>query len=197
MAHEQPEASVKFLKAASFVGGLFAWAVMMLGVVSLVALPLASAHTGTPALPTFSSGQTLTYTDLNNAFAHLHNTFTAGIKDEHIKIDAAIQHTKLLSPGLIPKAWALATASCTTATCTLAASQRVSSVTRSAAGTYTVTLAYTAADTTYGLVGTPLFTGFIEFDPPASTTTIRFGTYNTAGVATDNGFMVVIYDDTN
>ncbi len=66
----------------------------------------ADAHTNTvPAnMPTFANGQILTADNLNNAFSHVHYTMSGNITNDNISPNAAIVHTKLATPGLVPKA---------------------------------------------------------------------------------------------
>lgn len=120
----------------------------------LVALPLALAsyalgHTGSPSPTTFVDGDTLTAAQLNNTIAHVHNTFSGGIVDTHLAANAAVQHTKLAAPALVPKAWAMTAAVCGASPCTLSASSGVSSITRTGTGLYTVTWTTPRANASY------------------------------------------------
>lgn len=119
------------------------WAVLIVTMLTVGAWTW--AHSQSPSMVTWSSGDALTHSALNQAFQHLHNTFTAGIKDEHVHASAAIAHSKMATPALLPKAWGKVTNGCSaSSTCTLYASSRVTSVARTAtAGEYEVTLAYT------------------------------------------------------
>ncbi len=118
-----------------------------------------SAHTGVPTFVTWSTGQTLTSTDLNNALAHIHNTLTGGIDNTHISTVAGIAHSKLATPALVPKAWVTVRSCASSTTCTLDGSSRITSVAHTATvGTFTVTLSYTPTAAA-GFIFTPILSG--------------------------------------
>lgn len=106
----------------------------------------AEAHVSTPSgWHTFVDGQPLTADQLNGNFAHLHNTFTAGITNANIASNAGISHAKLATPGLVPKAvggiGTFAGSYCTVnGPCTdlLSGSMNVSAITRAGPGAYYV-----------------------------------------------------------
>lgn len=77
----------------------------ILCVFAACAIP-AFAHSELPAATVWTNGQILTYTALNNTVAHIHNTFTNGLLNVHVNSAAAIAHSKLASPKLIPKVMA-------------------------------------------------------------------------------------------
>jgi hypothetical protein len=134
---------------------------IVIGVLSITAIYLwalgshqVMAHTSTPnTFKTWSTNETLTATDLNGNFAHLHNTPTGNIRDANISTTAAIQHSKLAQPGLLPRAVAhvgtdLVTAcnSAVVAACILNGALNITSVSGSGTlGKYNVTLAYSSA----------------------------------------------------
>lgn len=121
------------------------------------------AHTGSPAIPTFADGNTLTAADLNNAFAHIHNTFSGLITDTHVSSSAAILHSKLAIPALLPKAMAVVTADCDGGSaagtdCTVGDSSQIPSAdgveTTGTDGVYRVNLSYTPTNTSYVVIVT-------------------------------------------
>lgn len=134
----------------------------LIGCLVFAAVPVA-AHTygGSYVGPvTFNSADILTAANLNQAIQHVHNTF-GNIVNSHISASAAISHTKLANPALLPRAQgifydAMSGAgpynytACTTATCAITNSDRVTSVTH-AASVYSVTLAYTPATVNFGV----------------------------------------------
>ena len=136
--------------------GILVLAVAML----ITACSEADAHTGSPTMPTFSGGQVLTHTQVNDAFAHLHNTLTGGITNSHISSSAAIAHTKLLMPALVPKAWAVVIPACAGGAaagtlCTVASSSQVTSITaHGTTGVYRVNLAYTPPSANFATIVT-------------------------------------------
>lgn len=81
-------------------------ALVVLGfILGLTAIEVAWAHSGSPASSTWAPGQTLTSTALNDTIAHLHNTLSGAITNVNISSTAAVAHTKLATPALVPKAW--------------------------------------------------------------------------------------------
>lgn len=166
----------------------------------------AQAHSTTDAgMPcTFSSGQVLTAACLNSNFNHLHNTFAAGITDDNISSSAAISHSKLKDPDLVPKAWAhvnQCNASDPNVTsCTISAGNNVTSVKPdSGTGTYKVQLSYTPVDTNYGVLVTALDnTPTIGHFYNLATTNphIKIQTYDVSITALrDSSFTLVVFDD--
>jgi hypothetical protein len=71
---------------------------------TVLSVGVALAHTGSPSPTTWSAGNTLTASSLNDTIAHIHNTFSGGIVDAHVSTSAAISHAKLARPGLVAKA---------------------------------------------------------------------------------------------
>lgn len=123
------------------------------------------AHTSTPAMCSFTDGVPATAACLNNSFAHIHNSMNS-LKDANLSSSAAISHSKLATPALLPKAWAISdtgpcdgAAAVDTVTCTLGDSAKVTSIKSSGtAGTYRVTLSYNPTDTHFAILVTPLTT---------------------------------------
>jgi hypothetical protein len=165
----------------------------------------ALGHSGSPAGVTWTTGQKLTSTDLNNTVAHLHNTFDGNIADENVSVSAAIQHTKMQYPALLPKAWARPTDGVSnstgcTATCYITGSygdgSRVTSVTRSGTGVYSVNLAYTATDTAYAVSITPYGSTAWCRVTSQSTTAVAVACFDNSIMtnAADKVFSIVVFD---
>lgn len=138
---------MKLLKTLAGIGLVFLF-------MTVFSLGVAVAHTGSPTPTVWSSGNTLTATNLNDTIAHMHNTFSGGIVDAHISSSAAIAHSKLATPALVPKAMAVVTANCdgTAAAgtaCTFTGSKVTAVGANAAAGTYCVQLAYTPTNANY------------------------------------------------
>lgn len=93
-------------------------------------------------IKTWSSNEIVTNTDLNANFQHLHSNLGhnhgAVIVNADISPTAAVSHSKLATPSLLPKLWAQVSPGCTASPCTLASSQGVTSITRTGAGSYVV-----------------------------------------------------------
>jgi len=123
--------------------------------------PMAAAAS---SIKTWSNGSTIQATDLNSNFNHLHNTMVGGhgarLVNADVSASAAIEHSKLATPALLPKAWAAITSACDGAAvagtaCTVAASSRVTSVTsHGTAGQYRLNLGYTPTNAVFGCVVT-------------------------------------------
>lgn len=153
-------------------------------------------------LHTFSSNEALTASKLNANFAHLEASAArnhgAVIVNADISANAAIAHSKLQVPGLMPKAWAVVN-NCTTATCTVPeASSRISGVTRSAAGTYTVSFSPALGDVDYAVSLTHMSGTAGRFCSVTTYGTTSFGVlcYNVPGAAlVDSGFGFVVMDN--
>ncbi|UOF77442.1 hypothetical protein [Caudoviricetes sp.] len=175
--------------------------------------PTAAAHTysGNYVAPvTFNISDTLTAAQLNQAINHVHNTF-GNINDSHISSAAAIAHTKLATPSLVPKAMALALGSstglgpynwtaCTTGTCTLAQSSRITSVTWSATGIYHVTLAYTPADATFMVHAFSAENALLlcrAYDYDVSAPHFKIRCENAAATATNSVPSFTVWDSSN
>lgn len=179
---------MKFLKNCAAVVLL----VVMMGV------PQVLAHTGSPAFVTWSNGQTLRSADLNDAFAHLHNTFSAGIVDAHISSSAAIAHSKLALPTLVPKLMSTVATGCAAGTCTQVISAGVATIiTHAATGQYLAT--YAGADVNYtvsvtgesGAAGTTRQCSAGE----RTSTTLSINCTDGAGTYADSGFHIVLWDN--
>lgn len=117
------------------------------------------------SIKTWSTGETLKASDLNANFQHLHNSMVGGhgarLVDADVNAAAAIAHSKMATPALLPKAIAqMTTCVCADAadatTCTLGLSSRVTSIkSGGTAGTCRVTLAYTPSNTNFVVNVTP------------------------------------------
>lgn len=104
-------------------------------------------------ITTWVTGDTVTASDLSANFTHLHATMVGGhgprLVNADVNASAAIAHSKMATPALLPKAWVYAT-NCTGTSCTAADSSGVSAVSRQDAGIYTVTFSASRANDAYG-----------------------------------------------
>lgn len=117
------------------------------------------------SIKTWTTSERVSSADLNANFSHLHNTMCgshgARLVNGDVSSSAAIAHTKLATPALLPKAWAVVTSVCDGAaaagtSCTFTGS-RVSDVSSNAtAGQYRVNLEYSAANAIYGVIVTSM-----------------------------------------
>lgn len=116
------------------------------GILAVVLLAIGATAS---SIKVWSTGEYLTSTDINANFAHIHSLMVGGhgarLLNADVSGSAAIAHSKLATPTLVPKAWA-AISSCTGATdggtgdtCTLIDSSGITSIIAGVTGTYTVT----------------------------------------------------------
>lgn len=153
--------------------------VVLLVQLGAVTYRAASAHTGSPSMVTWNAGDYLTTSDLNNAMAHLHNTFSAGITNSMISSNAAISHTKMATPALLPKAWGVVglagvcdAGAAAGTNCTIDEDSQVTAVQSSGtAGLYRVNLDYTPANANFVvLANSGTADRFCEVVSPATST---------------------------
>lgn len=109
-------------------------------------------------LKVWSTNERIQATDLNANFTELNTTKVGGgvtLTNADVASNAAIAHSKLATPALVPKAWAHVNATCDGAAaagtaCTIGDSSQVSSVTSNGtAGQYRVNLSYTPANANF------------------------------------------------
>lgn len=162
------------------------------------------------AIKVWAPGDTLSSTDLNSNFSHIHGLMVGGhgarLVNADVNASAAIEHSKLATPGVLPKSvFTIGSdvSPCTAGTCTLSGyAGSVTSATWSATGTYEVTIP-ARSNSLYGVLVTPQFcTGSANcmcFLPDGKTTTsfnVKCIVPNTA--ATINAVVsVLIFDDNN
>ncbi len=178
------------------------------------AVGVANAHSGTPTPTTWSSGNTLTAANLNDTISHLHNTFSAGIVDAHVSTAAAISHSKLATPALVPKAVLSISSTCDAAlaagtdcgvgiehskflsTSGGAGSGNSAVECTGTAGMYDLTLSYTPTNTNFGVLLTSS-TILVFCAVTARSTTaphMRIRCHTDAAVATNTPFSALVFD---
>lgn len=151
---------------------------------------------------TWTAGEYITQTDLNAALTHLHNSVGHGhgpiLVNADVSASAAIAHSKLATPALLPKAWVTLTASCGASPCVTVDSSVVTSVTRTSAGVYVVNFP-TRGDTTYGALSTAYGNLLINCGITAKAATNATVTCvtGTTGAATDGAFTFMLLDSSN
>lgn len=156
------------------------------------------------AIKTWSSNETLTASALNGNFSHIHTLMVGGhgprLVDTDVSASASISTSKLAAYHMIPVAW-VSISDCTGSPCTIIASQGVTQVTRSGAGSYSVTLATPRPDTNYMGVVSPHRTaaGTQEWCYTAaivSTSAVPVVcTTDSVPTPTDSAFSIAIYDN--
>lgn len=118
------------------------------------------------ALYVWGSDEVVTNPDLNANFSELNTTKVGGgvtATNSNIASNAAIAHSKLATPALVPKAWATVTANCDGAAaagtdCTVGDSSQIPSgngvEATGAGGVYRVNLSYTPANANFAVLVT-------------------------------------------
>ncbi len=163
-------------------------------------------------IKTWSNGETVKAVDLNANFTHIHNTMVgnhgARLVNADISATAAIAHTKLATPALLPKAWAYVAPTCDGAAaagtaCTVADSSGVTGIaSNGTAGQYRVNLSYSPPNANFGVIVVSLTTNLICYtDTYVATTGDANGTNflikclaSGAGAATNAGFTFILMD---
>jgi hypothetical protein len=109
----------------------------------------------------WNTSDTLTASDLNGNFSHIHNLMVGGhgarLIDADVNASAAISSSKLAAYRLIPVAYARVLSGsppCSSGSCTLTSSNGVTSISRTSVGLYLVTLTSAQTDQTYMVVPT-------------------------------------------
>lgn len=167
----------------------------------LVLTLVAAAALGGP-IKNWSAGEYITAADLNAALNHLHTNLGHGhgpvIINADISGSAAIAHSKMASPGLLPKAWATIGAACGASPCTITDSQVVTSITRSSAGVYVVNFP-TRSDANYAafITSNTLATTCKVTARATTNATVSCLDDATAATPTDSSFSFFILDSGN
>ena len=151
------------------------------------------------ALVTFSGS--ISAADLNSNLNHIHNTMVGGhgarLVDADVSATAAVAHSKLATPALVPKIWAtVGSATCAASPCTVAASGGTyTNVTRSAAGTYSLNFD-ARTDANFGVLVTSRTTDVYCYAGALTTTAAPFVCVDAAGTEADAAFTILLLDNT-
>lgn len=163
---------------------------------------LCAAYANAGSLYSWSSGETLTHSQLNSNFSHIHNNMVGGhgarLVDADVASNAAISRSKLQYYGALPVAAAKVgsgSTPCASGTCTLGDSTNVTSVTESTS-VYTVTWSVNFGDTEYMVFVTSGTSNVNCYGIPASATTATVSCFNMSSVAADAVFYVSAVDPT-
>ena len=159
------------------------------------------------ALATFYDGYPLRAADMNANFNHIHTTMVGGhgarLVNSDVAATAGIAHSKLATPQLVPKAWAVTAPTCSLlgdggyTACPVTAGYGVTSITHATTGEYLVTWTTPRPNVAYGVIVSIITgTGASCTDYSHSTTFALLRCYTSAGALTDvYGFTVLIMDD--
>jgi hypothetical protein len=154
----------------------------------------------------WTTGDVLNSNDLNANFSHLHNLMVGGhgarLVNADVSASAAIAHTKMATPALLPKATVIVGANgtpCAAGTCTLRENVGgiISSVTYAAGSQYTVNFPV-RSNADYTVLITPQTTDRqCQVMSTTTTTGFTYKCYTAAGVAADAVAGVVLFDQDN
>lgn len=167
---------------------------------------LAASVAVASAIKVWSPGDTLSSTDLNANFAHIHSLMVGGhgarLLDADVSASAAIAHSKMANPALLPKAYVYVASVCSSSPCTMNLSYGLTSVTRTGTGLYQLNLNPARTNATFGGVvsvmycsGSPPCT--CNYEAPVAGTAYNIDCYDRTGAAKDVGFFVTLFDDNN
>ncbi len=185
------------IAAVVLLAGACAWAFTPLGQLTEM------AEAG--AIKSWSSDETITGTDINANFAHIHSRMVGGhggrLVDADVSAAASISTSKLAAYRLIPVAWATANGggvntACSASPCTIAAGTGITSVTRTGAGDYTVNFTSSRTNVNYNTIvsaGAPSQTFCNSSTPTAASVLVKC--CDMAGTPTDTTFSVTILDN--
>lgn len=152
------------------------------------------------AIKSWSSGETLRSTDLNANFSHIHGLMVGGhgarLVDADVSSSAALSHSKLATPALVPKAWARINANCAfPCSETITAGSGVSVISHTATGVWTVTWTTARPTSPYGvLVGHHGPARTDCYSDTFSTTLVAVRCVDAAGAAVDTVWTVFMVD---
>lgn len=166
-----------------------------------VAAVLWAAAAGAGSLYSWSSGETLSASQLNTNFSHIHNNMVGGhgarLVDADVSASAAISRSKLQNYQGLPTGFAKVgsgTTACSTGTCTLGDSHNVTSVTFNSTGNYTVTIP-TMGDSEFGAVAAAHAQNLHCGAAPASATTATVICTDLANTLANAVFTVTFFDN--
>lgn len=158
------------------------------------------------SIKVWSAGEYITSTDINANFAHIHNQMVGGHGGRLVNADvsnsAAISHSKLATPSLLPKAWAVidtcagtTDGGLTPQLCTMLDSSGVTKVEANIVGHYTVTIP-ARGTSNYGVLVSAVQADTVCNPTARTSTTVSIGC-EFAGTDTDSRFTILIMDTEN
>lgn len=171
------------------------------GLVALMNIVLYYGPALASTIHTFANGERITADNLNAVNTHIHNLMVGGhgprLVDADVSSSAAISHTKVATPMLIPKAWATTAVSCANP-CneTKTVSSGVGIISHTALGIWTIAWSTARADATYAVLITPVTGSRACSATPTSTTIATIACWDLATpTAADAAFTVVLFDN--
>lgn len=176
-------------------------------VVGILCILLLATLAVASSIKVWSGGEILRSSDLNSNFAHIHNNMVGGhgprLVDADVSASAAIAHSKMATPALVPKAYAMVTNTpcATPATCTIQPSSGagISQIVGLAGtGTYRIDWSPARADAVYTVMLTcegPTFCVCTVEQATLGTASAFVDCFDAAGAAVDASFNVVMLDN--
>lgn len=156
---------------------------------------------------TWSVGEVITASDLNAALSHIHNTMVGGhgprLTNTDVSSGAAIAHSKLATPALVPKVWAFVNCTSVASTCSISAGSGAT-VAYSSTGVSVVTFTARANLNFGAVVSSQDSSAGVLCAVTTHTTvsaTVSCTTSNTDGGVTDRAsnsdYTIIVMDDNN
>ncbi len=153
------------------------------------------------AIHSFSSPETLTAANLNDNFTHIHNALRGGthtlITNPDVAANAAIAHSKLATPALVPKAFAGISADCTSNPCNMYVNQGMTTAIRGSGGSYTVSFSARTDDSYAAYITARSSVAAYCRNNGQTSSTVKVGCYDATGNVTDSGFQILLMDNDN
>lgn len=154
----------------------------------------------TGAIKTWSSGETLTSSDLNANFAHIHSTMVGGhggrLVNADVNASAAISSSKLANGLGIAKSFVFIADACGATPCTMINAFNVTGVTRTSAGVYVATMPYTVGGSTISVTTVSATNDLYCSAAYLVGSTVAVKCRTVGGVATDSGFTLIAFNTT-
>lgn len=134
----------------------------------------------------YLAGSSVSATDLNGNFDAVVTVVDGNIDRSNMPSSVS---------GGISVAWAVVQSPCTASPCTRDDNLGISSITRSAAGTYTATLSTARSNSAFAAVTSAGNSALTCSAEAASTSTVAIVCFNGSAVATDSDFSIVVFDN--
>lgn len=176
---------------------------------TILAVMVAASLTLAGPIHTWVTGEVITSSDLNANFSHIHNTMVGGhgprLMNSDVSSGAAISHSKLATPALLPKAWIQADCTTTPSSCSALSGSLVDSVTWNSTGRSTVNLTAARPNSIYGTVvsaaGSSVAAQCLTYGQSTTTVTVNCTRSNPDGGLTDaqvdSNYSLILMDDNN
>lgn len=176
----------------------------------ILAAVLLAAVASAGSIKVWTTGEYITAATINANFAHIHNLMVGGHGPRLVNADvsgsAAISHSKLATPALLPKAWVTVSTVCSSGTCTMADNSGIASVAYvgvtdggTDVGDYSATFVTPRANANYAVIVSGVLGSGDLFCSNTGRNAGNFliSCYNAAGAPTNGGFSAIVMDSEN